>query len=348
MNSWSWSQPIALLELNERFTRAAHVRVRMREPYVQVLGLAERPTRGMEAGLFRHLADLTDSVWFAARDARKQSGLRLRKYSASLDDPGLTSVRVQGTSFQDGSDEEFAPRHIREAKTRALQALEPIDQHLVYQKEAGFLIDRTDSVHNPVGVCGKELTVVMHLLFSDSSHAQNLRLVGERAGLEIKRLFPAGLAAVFGILRPEEMIRRTVVIAAGESACHQVLFERYAVQEIKSFLTPHGYAAAEAGKIADFLKRNAPTPDTAVFVTGEAAENEAWGESLKSAWGSRWTQRAPLTAGTRLDHPRHSILSGLSLLTTTSKQRLPVRPVQWLSMFESVKNRARSFVEEYF
>lgn len=347
MNSWSWSQPLALLELNERSTRAAHVRVRMREPYVQVLGLAERPTRGMESGLFRHLADLTDGVFFAARDARRQSGLHLRKFSASLDDPALTSVRVQGTSYQDGSDEEFASRHIREAKLRALQALEPIDQHLVYQKEAGFLIDHTDAVHNPVGVCGKELTVVMHLLFSDSAHAQNLRLVGERAGIDVKRIFPAGLAAVFGILKPEEMIRRTVVIAAGERVCHQVLFERYAIQEVKSFLVPHGYAAAEADKIADFLKRNAPTPDTAVFVTGEAAEAEAWGESLKLAWGSRWTLRSPLSVGTRLDHPRHSILMGLSVLACTSK-RLPVRPVQWISMFDSIKTRAKSFVEEYF
>lgn len=347
MNSWSWSQPLALLELNEHRTRVAHVRVRMREPYLQVLGLAERPTRGMEGGLFRHLADLTDSVWYAAKDARRQSGLHLKKFSASLDDPGLTSVRVNGTSFQDGSDEEFAPRHIREAKMRALQALEPIDQHLVYQKEAGFLIDRTDSLHNPVGICGKELTVVMHLLFSDSAHTQNLKLVAERAGIVVKRLFPAGLAAVFGILKPEEMIRRTVVIAAGERTCHQVLFERYAVQEVRSFLTPHGYAAAEAEKIADFLKKNAPTPDTAVFVTGEAVENDAWGESLKAAWGSRWTLRSPLAVGTKLDHPRHSILAGLSLLTSTSK-RIPVRPVQWLSMFDSVKNRARSFVEEYF
>jgi hypothetical protein len=347
VNSWSWSQPLALLELNEQNTRAAHVRVRMREPYVQVLGLAERPTRGMESGLFRHLADLTDSVFFAAREARKQSGLNLRKYSASLDDPALTSVRVKGTSFQDGSDEEFAPRHIREAKQRALQALEPIDQHLVYQKEAGFLIDRTDYLHNPVGICGKELTVVMHLLFSDSAHAQNLRLVGERAGLDVKRIFPTGLASVFGILKPEEMIRRTVVIAAGERACHQVLFERYAIQEVKSFLTPHGYAAAEAEKIADFLKKNAPTPDTAVFVTGEAPGIEPWGESLRTAWGNRWTLRAPLAAGTRLEHPRHSVLTGLSVLTSTSK-RLPVRPVQWISMFDSLKSRAKSFVEEYF
>lgn len=347
MNSWSWSQPLALLELNERNTRVAHARVRMREPYIEVLGLAERPTRGMESGLFRHLADLTDGVFFAGRDARKQSGLSLKKYSASLDDPSLTSVRVHGTSYQDGSDEEFAARHIREAKVRALQALEPIDQHLVYQKEAGFLIDHTDAVHNPIGVCGKELTVSMHLLFSDSAHAQNLRLVGERAGVDVKRIFPAGLAAVFGILKPEEMIRRTVVLAAGERVCHQVLFERYAIQEVKSFLVPHGYAAAEAGKMADFLKRNAPTPETAVFVTGEAAEGESWGENLRSAWGHRWTLRAPHSAGTRLDHPRHSILTGLSVLTSTSK-RLPVRPVQWLSMFDSIKSRARSFVEEYF
>lgn len=347
MNSWSWSQPLALLELNESQTRVAHVRVRMREPYVQVLGLAERPTRGMEGGRFLHLADLTDSIWFAARDARKHSGLRLRKFTASLDDSHLTSIRVKGTSFQDGSDEEFAQRHIREAKMRALQALEPIDQHLVYQKEAGFVIDRTDSLHNPIGICGKELTVVMHLLFSDSAHAQNLRLIGERAGFDVKRIFPAGLAAVFGILKPEEMIRRTVVIAAGERTCHQVLFERYAVQEVKSFLTPHGYAAAEAEKIADFLKQNAPTPDTAVFVTGEAAEHDGWGESLRAAWGNRWTLRSSLAAGTKFDHPRHSILMGLSLLTTTSK-RLPVRPVQWLSMFDSVKSRAKSFVEEYF
>lgn len=347
MNSWSWSQPLALLELNEQHTRAAHIRVRMREPYVQVLGLSERPTRGMESGLFRHLADLTDSVFFAVKDARRQSGLNLKKYSASLDDPALTSVRVQGTSFQDGSDEEFAARHIREAKLRALQALQPIDQHMVYQKEAGFLIDHTDSLHNPVGICGKELTVVMHLLFSDSAHAQTLRLVGERAGVDVKRVFPSGLAAVFGILKPEEMIRRTAVIAAGERVCHQVLFERYAIQEIKSFLVPHGYAAAEAQKIADFLKRNAPTPDTAVFVTGEAADSESWGESLRASWGSRWILRSPLTSGTALDHPRHAILTGLGVLTSTSKG-IPVRPVQWMTMFDSLKSRTRSFVEEYF
>jgi cell division protein FtsA len=347
MNSWSWSQPLALLELNGHRTRVAHVRVRLRAPFVDVLGVAERPTRGMENGTFRHLANLTDSIWFAAREARRQSGLKIHKLTASLDDPGLRSVRVRGVSFQDGSDQEFAPRHIREAKARAMQALEPIDQHLVYQKESGFLIDRMDSLHNPIGICGKELTVVMHLLFSDSAHAQTLRLVCERAGYEAKRLFPSGLAGVFGILNPEEMARRTVVILAGARACHQVLFERYAIQEYKSFLVPHGYAAAEAERLADFLNKSAPTPETAVFVTGEAIESDSWGESLRQAWGNRWTLRSSLAAGTKLEMERHSVLVGLALLTTTSK-RIPIRTVQWMSIFDSVKSRAQSFVEEYF
>jgi len=343
----SWATPIAVCEISESYTRVAHLRATRKAPFVKLLGLGECPTQGLEGGRFKRMVDVTESLWSAAKKATQESGLALRKLTVNLDDPFLESVKVQGSAYMDGSAEEFELKHIQEARKQALQTLHPQDKHLVYQKEAGCLIDQRDYLHDPLGICGKELTVVLQLLFSESCQAQNLRLVVERAGFKLNTMFPSALAALYGAVAPEEMQRRGVVILTGQKACHLLTFEHAAIQDYRSFLVPSGYRELERSKIVDLVKQANILPEPRVFLTGEASNDESWTQDLQNR-----LEGALQIVSTRIQHPQlespeYAVLAGLYFLRQAqTKKPSHIKPLK--TLWKGTQQRVRSFAEEYF
>jgi len=341
------SHPIAVCDFSASFTRVAHVKRSRKPPFVEVLGLGECSTEGLKEGCYEHLADAAESLWIAAKTAQRQSGWTGERLIVSLDDPFLDSVQVRGSSHLDGNAEEFQLKHAQEARKQALQKLDPQDKHLVYEKEAGYLIDGRDYIQDPIGICGKELTVVLQILFSASAQAQNLRRIAERAGLTVRALFPSGLAALHGILPRDEMQSRGWLLLAGEKVCHALIFEHGAIQEYQSFVVSDGSPESGWSRITDLIQKADVHDEARFFITGEASEDETWRERLLQSVGRRFQFLSPRLEHPQLASPAYAVLAGLYLLAPTRKKKTPEIKTLTL-LWHGARARAQSFVQEYF
>jgi len=342
-----FQKPVAVCEFSASHVRVAHM-VRCRQaPYADVVGLAEGATGGVWDGRFTKLAEAAESLWEVSSEAGRQSGLGLQNLFLSLEDPFLESVKVRGTAYLDGFTEAFGSRHIREARNRAFQALKPLDKHPVYENVAGYLIDGRDYLHNPMGICGKELTVVLHLLFSESSQAQNLRSVAERAGFEPAGIFPAALAAACGVLDEKQMARRQAVVLAGERVCHLSSVEHQAIQEHRAVMVNRGYGADERELILSELRQITEVKPEAVWITGECAAGEGGAAEWLSADGIPARLAGPRIKHEKLISPSYAVVTGLYALAR-SHPRHPERFKSARLLWADTHSRVRSFLEEYF
>lgn len=345
MDLYFWQKPILVCEFGPSAVRAAHLG--WTSEGARLYGFAEGPPLGVEAGRFVKWSEAAEALWQVTRSAERSSGARVRSAALALDDPFLESVKVLGSAYLESASGEFEERHVGEAVSRAMQSLKPTDKQMIYQKAAGFLVDRKDYLTDPVGLCGKELTVVLHLLFSESAQAQALAHVARRAGIGVRSIRPAGVCAMEGALSDEDKKGRGVFIHAGARLMNLIKYERGTVQEYRShFPVPGAYGPLEAQKAAEFIRRSGFTGTFAVRVSGDGAE-AGWTRELEASSTEPLLASGGSGAPREFVEPRHCVLWGLFSRDTARGPRPPsLRTAR--DLWHDLRFRARAFVEEYF
>lgn len=213
----------------------------------RVISAVSVPADGLQNGRIHRIDRFAEAIWQAASRAEAQSGHEIKSLSVSMDDCRLQSQKIRGSSHTDIGSEGFEKKHLKEAEVHALQALAPSDMTLVYQKEAGYLVDRKDYIHNPIGICGHELTVVLYLLFSEPAYAQNIQFAVERTGRSLKGLYPSGLAYRRGTRGHSSDESRDAVCVLNMTNAHFGVFQNDAIQSYQSLV----YECAEPAGIID-------------------------------------------------------------------------------------------------
>lgn len=214
----------------------SHVKVIQALSDGRIISAVDLPSKGIVDGKIQRVDQFSEVLWQATHEVERQSGFLIKSLSMSMDDSHLQSFKVQGSSHTDIGSEGFEKKHIKEAELHALQALAPNDLKLVYQKEAGYLIDHKDYLQNPIGICGHELTVVLHLLFSDPAYAQNIQFAVERTGRSLKGIYPSALACWHGTQRNEDDAKKEAIGVINHSSAHFAIFQNGAIQTYQSIL----------------------------------------------------------------------------------------------------------------
>lgn len=310
-----------------------------------ITGFGEAPSEGFREGRFWNLSDAAECVARAARIAEIQAGERISRLAVNLDDPFLESVRVRGSSSLEKGLDGFQDRHIEEAVKRALQSVKPSEKHLVYRGIAAFLIDDEDCSASPLGIYGKELTAVMHLLFSNSSEVQNVRSVVTRAGFEPGGVFTSLHCALAGTAAEDDSQEKTGLVLSSGKACHVGTSVGGALLTHDSVLIAGGYDESELDAAAKIIRDR--IGDARFWVVGDDAGRERLIAGLEQRLGA-----APQTSAARISDARYgkasfAVLAGLLRLTRHHRRPRMVRQVD-LEVVRRAAQRAKSFVQEYF
>ena len=344
-----WAPP-ALCDFSESAVRVLALAPSPRQKAPAVAGYGEAPAAGYRDGRFINLSDAAECVYAAAQAASRAAGYRIRSVFVNLDDPFLEGVESEGMTGLEKGTEGFAERHVAEAVSRARQSVRPSDKHLVYQGVSSYFIDGGDSLSDPIGVFGRELRVVVYLLYSDSEHAQNMKSLMMRAGLDLAAMHPSGIAAWKGVVPTAERQAGCTVVTAGPKVCHVVRAPAGAAQSYRSLLIVESYSARETDELARIIGRG-ETGDKTIFLTGEMSETD----DLALALGQR-LGRPILCAGAPFADParqsgRYAVLAGLAQLKPAPRLKIPVRAVDSAldsALVRRITTKAKTFVQEYF
>ncbi len=337
-----------VLDLGSVTTRAIILEWDASKSGCEILGIGEVATAGVSQDGLTSISDVAESIWNAVDRASKQSGVVLKDLTASLSDSMLESTKVQASSYLDGANDDFRHHHIEEARIKALQRLKPQDKHLVYQNASGFLIDGKDYIHDPIGICGKELTVVMYLLFSKSEWFQNLRFAVERAGYGLKGLYPSGLAALFGSVEAQKRHARGIMCLSEYGVMHIVTHEYASIQDYQSYIVTQETQFTLINQITlKFDERRLDFKRYPIRVTGE---NAHW---LIEAFEQELQLKVELVSP--IYESKHNIQNSYELSTALGLARLqsednPLeKTVSRIRLSkENVKSRIEAFAQDYF
>ncbi|MBF0253873.1 MAG: hypothetical protein HQL11_01945 [Candidatus Omnitrophica bacterium] len=340
-------KPQAVCEFGSSRVRIAHIVYDRKKRQIRVLGLGEAEAAGMKNGRLMRPQDAAESIRAAAVAAGKESALEIGDLVVSLPDPDLESVKLNGTCFLEHSAEGFEVRHLRESARRAYESLGPVDRQTVYRKEAGFLVDRTDYLEDPVGICGKELKAVVHCLFSESAQAQGMIRTVRRAGFKVRGLHPAIAAALYGIAPIPGEAATAVLIHADTELCHISKIEHGSLQNWRGMTVLGGYDARERESLAVLARKAGAGARTAVRLTGPRAVDPDWVRAVETELTDVEVTVATAHPDTGFEGAASTVLAGLYYAQMeTRRESMPMKLCRGVT--DCFARKARSFVEEYF
>jgi hypothetical protein len=208
-------------------------------------------------------------------------------------------------------------------------------------------VDRQDYLTNPIGVCGKELTIILHLLFSRSIQIQNLILLGDRINIVFEGFYPSGLAALHGLDLPSADADRQIIILASECVCHILSHEKGAIQDYRSILIAPDYNHEKIHQITDFVRKAGAGASSRVFITGEASEEGDWVSELRERMNLSIDVAPSVLHHPNLHSQKFAVTGGLYQLSLNERKpsvNLPLFNALW----KTAGSKVKTFAHEYF
>ncbi|MBI3252313.1 MAG: hypothetical protein HYZ52_03190 [Candidatus Omnitrophica bacterium] len=304
-----------------------------------LLGGGEVAADGVERGRIVHLGDAVECVHEAIRKAEKSSGVKFRAVYYNLDDPGMESVRAQGSQSISGEGE-IRRSDVRRARHTALRLAAHFDKSVVYARETGFLIDDRDLVASPVGVFGRKLGVSMHLLVAGAEHFGMWQKLFYRCQVPHAIPVVSAWSTAYGILPKEDRRKRSLIFDWGKDFLNGILFEDGAIRDHALWLTDENAPS----RIKAFWEKNGSPAE--ILVTGDLAADKNLADLIQPAIPVPARVALPLGPA-KLGEAKYASLAGLLHVADELEKQRP-RTSRGRHAFASVQERVTAFMQEYF
>lgn len=308
---------------------------------IRVLGAGEAASVGFGGGRVRHAGDATESVADALRKAERSSGAKASDILYTCCETGLAS-HWQGGARLLGGEGQIRTQDVRQAREIAERIVSRFERRILYAKELYCIVDDRDTMANPVGVFGRKLEAVVHIVTVEATQLEMLQKIFRRAGFVGAQPVLSIVSSAAAISENEDPIARRVLIDASRDVV-SVCAQRAGVLWRCAASGGEGGAADVASLIASVEKDC--ECEREVLLTGARAEDGTYLQELEKSLGRPVRTVGPVDAP-GLEWPRYAALVGLFKVQLNSR-RPSLLKVRRGALAE-VRNRATAFFNEYF
>ncbi len=189
---------------------------------VQVLGIGDKPTRGLTAGVVTELDGAEQAVRAAVMQAERMAGVVLEDVHLAVACRGLRSSTFTASSEVEGRlvDDDDIDRLLEAGRTYA----ERDGRALLHMNCISYRLDDAAEIGDPRGLAGTKLAADLHTVTVKDAPLQNLLQVIERAYLSAASLAPAPLASGLAATTEEERQLGVVCIDIGAGTTAVAMF----------------------------------------------------------------------------------------------------------------------------
>ena len=223
-------QRIVGLELGARQFTAAVGEVQDNQQVV-IRVIESAPSQGFEREGLTDPIECSDAVARLMRQVERSLSDKVTLASAAFPGNQLKSFNASAavpiTDPGTGISKQDVDRVISTCRTLSLD----YDRQILHSFERGFTVDGQSGVRNPVGLSGKKLSVELHLVTAQTTTAQNLTKMLNRAGLELDTFVLPGLGMAEAVLTDLDRDLGVTLIRIGEFQTEVVLFDDGGVRE---------------------------------------------------------------------------------------------------------------------
>jgi cell division protein FtsA len=183
-----------------------------------------QPSKGMRRGVISELAPAAEAIDHAQRDAEKKAKAQIESVVVGVGGPHVRGVNCQGGLNMGSRMKEITREDVRSAIDRARSVGMAADREILHLLPQQFILDDQSGIHDPVGMVGNKLEVLLHLSTCSGSAAQSLVTCANKAGLEVTDTIFEGIAAAEAVLSADERELGVCIADIGASSTELVVF----------------------------------------------------------------------------------------------------------------------------
>jgi cell division protein FtsA len=187
-------------------------------------GHGVRPAQGMRKGLISELGPATASIVEAESVAEDKAAAHVETVVVGIGGAHVRGVNCQGGLNMGSRMKEITREDVRLAIDRARSVGLPSDREVLHLLPQQFLLDDGGGIHDPVGMVGNKLEVLLHLSTCSASALQSVVTCANKAGLEVTDTIFEGIAAAEAVLSADERELGVCVVDIGSSSTELVVF----------------------------------------------------------------------------------------------------------------------------
>ncbi len=174
------------------------------EGELSILGVGDRPCRGLERGMVVNLEETIQAVSEAVRAAEQMAGVQVRSVHAGIAGEHVRSINSTGVIGVSHKGNEITTDDVNRVLEAARAVAIPGDREVLHVMPRDYRLDDHPGIRDPIGMSGVRLEAQVHIVTVQSTAVRNLLRGITRAGLAVESLVLQPMAAAAAVLAEDE------------------------------------------------------------------------------------------------------------------------------------------------
>ena len=202
---------------------------------LQILGVGEVPSRGVRKGVIVDKDMATESVRAALQDAEEKSEVIINSARLAVSGYQVSSFNHRCPIDLPDHRRMISDDDCRAAERKACEAEIPSENVFLHTIPQHYCIDGHPGILNPVGMIGRRLEAVFHIVHGSMRLIRDsIRCVRE-AGIEVEDVIFSPIATAKALLSQTQMTEGALVIDIGAGTTDYILYSDGVVRQSGTF-----------------------------------------------------------------------------------------------------------------
>lgn len=190
----------------------------------QVIGIGERATKGVRAGIISDISAAKEAVAQAIHIAQQTSNTKISKLYLSVPSTILLSQRISAAISVVGHEINFKDLNKLLMEVLSNYQKQPLD--VIHSFACNYILDGNHGISNPLGMYGDSLACEMHVLAAPSNLLLNLTNTVNNLNVEVANYISSAYANGIACLQNDEIEIGSTLIDMGAGHTSISLFEK--------------------------------------------------------------------------------------------------------------------------
>jgi len=192
---------------------------------LQIIGLVEFPTQGINKGLITSIEDTVSSISSALEKVEKITGVSVEDVFVGISGNHITSQSGKGVVAVSKANGEIEEDDVQRAIESAQSVSSPPNREVLHIIPKSFIVDGQEAIKDPIGMTGIRLEAETIVIQGSNSQVKNLSKCIYRTGLNIEDMIYSGLGVAEAVLNNKKKELGVAVIDIGAATVNLTVFE---------------------------------------------------------------------------------------------------------------------------
>lgn len=197
-----------------------------------VVGHGSSKNTGLRKGAVVHIDDTVEAITQAIAEAERVSGVNIKNATINVNGAHVNGLNSTGVVAISSSDREITIDDRYRAEEAAAIVQLPANQEIIQVFAKNYRVDGQDNIKDPIGMHGVRLEVDTHIVAAATPNLKSLKVVMERAGVDVSHVTVSSLAAAEAVLTRQQKEAGTLLLDIGAGTTNFVVVEDGEVQHV--------------------------------------------------------------------------------------------------------------------